>query len=123
MVLSDVLGDPLDMIASGPAVPDASTCQQACAIAQKYHLRMSDEAMRLLTHETPKQLPYVQSVITGSVRELCRAAADTCKELGYRPLILTELLCCQASEVGSMMASILRSHHADGEKLAFIAGG
>ena len=41
IVLSDILGDPLDMIASGPAAPDSSTCKQAQAIAEKYHLRLS----------------------------------------------------------------------------------
>ena len=42
IVLSDILGDPLDMIASGPAVPDTSTCAQALAIAEKYHLKLSE---------------------------------------------------------------------------------
>ena len=48
IVLSDILGDPLDMIASGPAVPDTSTCGQAIAIAEKYHLRLSTAAQELL---------------------------------------------------------------------------
>ena len=47
IVLSDILGDPLDMIASGPAVPDTSTCGQAIAIAEKYHLRLSTTAQEL----------------------------------------------------------------------------
>ena len=53
IVLSDILGDPLDMIASGPAVPDTSTCAQALAIAEKYHLKLSEQAKALLTQETP----------------------------------------------------------------------
>ena len=52
VVLSDILGDPLDMIASGPAVPDTSTCGQAIAIAEKYHLRLSTTAQELLRQET-----------------------------------------------------------------------
>lgn len=123
IVLSDVIGDPLDMIASGPAYPDSSTCAQALQIAEKYQLRLSETARALLHQETPKTLCNVTTRITGSVRELCRAAANACTELGYAPVLLTDCLACQAREAGSMMASIARTHAADGRKLAFIAGG
>ena len=123
VVLSDILGDPLDMIASGPAVPDTSTCQQAVAIAQKYGLRLTNEARALLARETPKALPNITTRITGSVRALCAAAADACRALGYEPIILTDRLCCQAREAGSFLASVVKTHAADGRKLAFIAGG
>lgn len=123
VVLSDILGDPLDMIASGPAYPDSSTSQQALAIAGKYGLRLSCGARALLSQETPKELNNITTQITGSVRQLCAAAADACRELGYKPMILTDQLCCQAKEAGSFLASILKTHARDGEKLAFLAGG
>lgn len=123
VVLSDILGDPLDMIASGPAYPDSSTSQQALAIAGKYDLRLSCGARALLSQETPKELNNITTQITGSVRQLCAAAADACRELGYKPMILTDQLCCQAKEAGSFLASILKTHARDGEKLAFLAGG
>ena len=123
IVLSDVVGDSLDMIASGPAYPDASTCEQALDIVQRYNLSLSKDALRLLNVETPKVLEGVETHITGSVRELCLSAKQTCKELGYEPLILTDRLCCEAREAGSFLASIARFHAEDSRSLAFIAGG
>ena len=123
IVLSDILGDPLDMIASGPAVPDSSTCAQALAIAEKYHLNLSEQAKALLAQETPKALDNVTTQITGSVRELCTAAAKACRELGYESILLTDRLCCEAREAGSFLGAIARTHAGQGKKLAFIAGG
>ncbi len=123
VILSDILGDPLDMIASGPACPDSSTAEDAQRIAKKYGLKMSDAARALLDVETPKVLNNVRSQINGSVRELCAAAAKTCMQLGYTPVLLTDQLCCQAKEAGSFLATILKTHAFDGESLAFIAGG
>ena len=123
IILSDILGDPPDMIASGPSCPDSSTCDEALEIVRRYRLSLSGETRRLLTVETPKALSNAQWKITGSVRELCAAAARSCRRLGYEPVFLTDRLCCQAREAGSMMASILRTHAGDGKKLAFLAGG
>ena len=123
VVLSDIIGDPLDMIASGPAYPDSSTCGQALAIAGKYGLRLSDAAWALLRQETPKALDNVTTLVNGSVRELCAAAAKACEGLGYTPVLLTDCLSCQAKEAGSFLASIVRSHAGSGKALAFIAGG
>ena len=123
IVLSDILGDPLDMIASGPAYPDSSTCAQAQAVAEKYGLRLSHRAMELLKVETPKELDNVETVVTGSVANLCRAAAQACEALGYHPFILTDRLCCEAREAGSFLASIARSHQDSKQSLAFVAGG
>ncbi|MCM1119771.1 MAG: glycerate kinase [bacterium] len=123
IVLSDILGDPLDMIASGPAYPDSSTSAQALAVADKYRLRLSERAAELLKEETPRELDNVETVITGSVRELCQRAARACEELGYRPLILTDRLCCEAREAGSFLASIAKTHQDSEQSLAFLAGG
>ena len=123
IVLSDILGDPLDMIASGPAYPDSSTCAQAIAIAEKYNLSLTDEIRELLTRETPKELTNVTTQITGSVRELCAAAAAACRELGYEPVLLTDQLCCQAREAGSFLSSVLKTHANGKKNLAFLTGG
>ena len=123
IILSDILGDPPDMIASGPTCPDSSTCADAMETVRRYDLSLNEETKQLLMVETPKALANAQWMITGSVRELCDAAARSCRKLGYEPFFLTDRLCCQAREAGSVMASILRTHAGDGKKLAFLAGG
>lgn len=123
VVLSDIVGDPLDMIASGPACPDRSTCEDALRIAKKYGLSLSGQAMECLKTETPKRLTNVETRITGSVRELCSAAAEAAQALGYAPVLLTDQLVCEAREAGSFLASILRTHSDYSRPLAFIAGG
>ena len=123
IVLSDILGDPLDMIASGPAVPDRSTCAQAQAIAETYGLRLSGAARACLQQETPKALDNVETHITGSVRELCAAAAAACGQLGYQPVLLTDHLDCEAREAGRFLADIARTHAGRGQATAYLAGG
>ena len=123
IVLSDIIGDPLDMIASGPAYPDSSTCAQAMAVADKYQLKLSERARTLLGQETPKQLTNVTTQITGSVRELCAAAARECAALGYEPVFLTDRLTCEAREAGRFLAAVARTHAGDGRATAYLAGG
>ena len=123
IVLSDVLGDPLDMIASGPAYMDTSTKEDAFNIIKKYNLKLSNQALKLLEIETPKELHNVETVITGSVKNLCEGAAKACEKLGYKPIYLTDQLTCQAKEAGSFLASIAKSYQDSNESLAFIAGG
>ena len=123
IILSDILGDPLDMIASGPAAADPSTCAQAQAIVKRYGISLSPEAARCLEEETPKELDNVSSQVIGSVRQLCASAAEACRELGYEPVYLTDQLCCQAKEAGAFLASILKSQAHVGRRIAWLAGG
>ncbi len=123
VILSDVLGDRLDSIASGPVTPDGATSADALRIAEKYALKLSEAALRCLYEETPKRLTKVRAQIVGSVRELCRAAGEACRAMGYEPVLLTDQLDCEAREAGRFLAAILRAHAGDGRKLAFLAGG
>jgi len=123
VVLSDVLGDPPDMIASGPAAADQSTCAQAMEIVRKYSLSLSEQAVECLRQETPKELDNVHMQIIGSVRQLCAAAEKACHALGYETVFLTDQLCCEAREAGRFLGAVLKSHAQTGRKLAFLAGG
>jgi glycerate 2-kinase len=123
VVLSDIIGDPLDMIASGPAYPDSSTNEEALEIIRKYNINVSKEVEELLNTETPDIISNVKTMITGSVTQLCTAAEGTCKELGYEPVVLTASLSCEAREAGSFLASIAQYHNTANKSLAFIAGG
>lgn len=123
IVLSDIIGDPLDMIASGPAYPDSSTCQQAVEIATRYKLELSDKAMELIKTETPKSLDNVTTFVTGSVKQLCASAMVSAKELGYEPVFLSASLDCEARDAGAFLSAIARDHQDSKKSLAFIAGG
>lgn len=108
VILSDVLGDALDMIASGPAAPDCSTCEDALAIVEKYGLEFPEEVYACLRQETPRQLKRVSSYVIGNVSQLCAAAAEKCRELGYETHILTDRMCCEAREAGRFLAALAR---------------
>lgn len=123
IILSDILGDPVDMIASGPAAADPVTREQAKAIAAKYGVDFDDTVRACLDRETPKEVPNVRTQIIGSVRELCWAAEKEAVALGYEPVFLTDHLDCEAKDAGRMLAEKLAAHHRDGKKLAFLAGG
>ena len=127
IILSDVLGDRLDTIASGPAVPDASTVEDAMKVAAKYNLKLTELQSKYLTSETPKSIDNVKTVITGSVRTLCESAAETAKKLGYTPFVLTTTMNCEAAEAGRLLATIAADTRAGRNSFtapcAIIAGG
>lgn len=123
VVLSDVIGDPLDVIASGPAAPDPSTCAEAAVIVERYQIKLSGEAWKCLLEETPKFLPNAESIVVSGVKRLCAAAATAAAGLGYAPAILTDCLCCEAREAGRYLAKAAMEHRDTTRPLALIAGG
>lgn len=127
IALSDILGDRADAIASGPACPDTSTAAQAFAVVEKYDLRLTDAMRAQLAVETPKTAENVTMEINGSVTQLCHDAAAAAEKLGYRPLILTNMLGCEAKEAGAFLAAIAKTIQKDGLPLrppcAILCGG
>lgn len=123
IVLSDVLGDCLDTIASGPACADSTTVDNVKDILCKYGIEISDSTKKLLFIETPKSINNATHIIVGSVGELCGCAANAAKNLGYEPIMLSDTICCEAREAGSFLASVVKTHCNTSKKLAFICGG
>ena len=127
IILSDVLEDRLDTIASGPTVPDISTSEDALTVVSKYGLDIDKNIMEKLKTETPKAITNVETVITGSVKTLISAAESSAQKLGYTPYILTSALNCEAKEAGRFLASIandtLRGDNSFKRPCAIIAGG
>ena len=127
IVLSDVLGDRLDSIASGPAHPDYSTTEDAKRIVKKYDLKLTSLMEELLEKETPKKVENVETVITGSVVTLAQSAAEIAKEMGYTPTIICSNMNCEAREAGRL-AGVIASDIVSGKSdfkapSAIILGG
>ena len=123
IILSDVLGDALDSIASGPACADSSTSEDAMQVITKYQLKISKVVREVLQQETPKQIANVHTKIIGSVRILCEEAAEVCVQLGYETEVWKTDLSCEAKEAGEYFAKKAREHCNDDKSYALIAGG
>ncbi len=135
LVLSDVVGDPLDSIASGPLYPDSSTFQDALDVLGKYHLdrKVPGRVSTLLRRGADGQLPenpkpgetyfgHVHHFVIGSNRIACLAAHAKLRSAGKDPVFLTSSLEGEARTVGGVFAAITREGRGDGPR-GFVAGG
>ncbi len=137
LLLSDVIGDDLDVIGSGPTAPDPSTFAQARSVLQKYHIldRVPVSVRERIecgsAPETPKAgdavFARVQNLLVGSNRLAVDAAARKARELGYRPLVLSTLIQGETREVARMHAAIALEALASGNPVrppaCIISGG
>lgn len=123
LILSDVLGDSPEIIASGPISPDPVTAYEA----QRTLLRVLPDApeviRNLMCRETPKVLTNAETHIIGNVALLTRAAAHALQRLGYETYILTDRLTCEACEAGKFLSAIALTHQVEKRSVAFLAGG
>lgn len=118
VVLSDVLGDALDSIASGPAYPDSTTVEEAQAVLRRYGIVIPPHMQAVLRQETPKGLEHVETQITGNVSALCSAAMDAARARGYAPLLMTTTLDAEAREAGACIAAMAREVRRSGHPIA-----
>lgn len=123
IILSDVIGNRPDMIASGPSYEDFSICEDALKIVKKYKLNLSKKTLELLKEETVKTLPNVTTKISGSVDQLCFKAKEVLEKNGCNTEILTTCMDCEASEAGFFLSSIAKTKSKSKNKLAYIFGG
>ena len=123
IALSDVIGNRLDVIASGPSAPDASTVSDVIGALEKYGIALSPRMAAYLGEETPKSVTNVKSHIGGSVGELCLAARDIAESLGYSAQIITDTEDGIAREVGARLAALAREKCDTDTDLAYIIGG
>jgi glycerate 2-kinase len=124
LIISDVIGDPLDVIASGPTAADPTTFADARAVLDKFHLttRVPAAVVRHLAEgasgriaETLKALPAnVHNVILGNNARSLTAAAREAERLGYRVLNLGSFIEGETRQVAVALAGIVRSIRADG---------
>ncbi len=124
IILSDVVGDRLDSIASGPCALDRTTSGDIQRIIGRYGLDLSDRARELLL-TPPPQINEPEHTFVGNVHILCDAAAKAAGEQGIDATVVTETLCGEAREVGRHIADsalLWREVHPDRRRL-FIYGG
>src|SRR5580700_396865 len=126
LILSDVVGDDLDVIGSGPTAPDPSTFRDAFSVLTKYQLRdrvpaRVRERLKNGARETPKAtdpiFENVENIIVGSNQKSLESAARAAKDLGYRTMILSSSIEGETRDVARMHAAIARQIRTYGQPM------
>jgi glycerate 2-kinase len=130
LILSDVVGDPLDMIASGPTVPDTSTFQQAYDALVRYDLlgsvpeTITRHLQRGIAREVPENpkpgdslFEQVHNLVVGSNLLAAQAAVESARREGFNAMLLTTYLQGEARQAGRLLAAIARQMAATGQPL------
>ncbi|RJP20997.1 MAG: glycerate kinase [Candidatus Abyssobacteria bacterium SURF_5] len=140
IIISDVIGDRLETIASGLTAPDPSTFSDVAAILRKYKIwdkvpdsvqRLVERGMRGHIPETPKPdddcFAKVDNVVIGNNRKALQTAAESARSLGFHSLLLTSRIEGEARDVGTVFASIIKEVELSGQPVSppacLLAGG
>ena len=121
LILSDVIGDPLDVIASGPTVPDLSTFSDCLSLVEKYSLKdhLPSPVLQRLRLGEKKEIPETakpgdscfeksHTCLIGNNAMAVDAAEKRARELGFDTLVLSSSVEGEAREVGKLFTSIMR---------------
>ena len=123
VVLSDVVGNDLSTIASGPAVADSTTSSECFEILKKYGISLDPELSELIKNETPKEIKNATHFVSGSVTELVKSGVGVARRLGYEASVIDDGVTSDASTVAEQIG-ILASRYKDTDiPRAFFFGG
>ena len=110
LIISDIIGNPIDAIASGPTARDKSTFKDAYEIMKKYRVE-NEEALNVIKkgmegkiEDTPKEIRNAENIIIADIEKACKEAERLAKEKGYYPKILSCNLKGEAKEIGKALA-------------------
>lgn len=136
LIISDIIGDPLEFIASGPTYPDSTTFNDAKKIFKKYQLyqKIPESAKEIIESginhkisETPKEnnqiFKNVENFIIANNDIACKAAEKTAKKIGYETFILTTHLDGEASDIGRYLSKKAINYSSKEKDILFITGG
>ena len=134
-VISDIIGDPIEFIASGPTYPDSTTYNDAQKILKRYELWINvspnvrktvEDGIQGKIPETPKEndpiFKNVFNYIVANNEIACKAAKEKAEELGYKTMLLTTSLDGEAKDIGKYLVDKVTNYLTD-TKMVFIAGG
>jgi len=121
VVLSDVVGDDLSTIASGPACADATTVENCLEILEKYNISVDKDVLSLIKRETPKEITNATHIVSGSVSYLCKSARAVAQSLGYTATVMDSAVVCDAEELTQRIGEIALEQAS--EPRAYIFGG
>jgi glycerate 2-kinase len=136
LIISDIVGDPMSFIASGPTFPDQTTFDQALKVLDKYDLKNKapESVIKVLSKgrtgeivETPKKNDPVFDKVTNFIVAnndiACNAAKEKAEELNYGTMLLTTSLKGEACDMGCFLADKALNYEKRDKNMVFISGG
>lgn len=123
IILSDIINNPLDMIASGPTYNDSSLSKEALEIIDKYKLDIKENTKELLKNETIKNLDNIETHIIGSNEDLRQAAKHKAIALGYKVIDIENPITSDINEAVELFKEKINQYKDSKENICIIVGG